>query len=299
MKKILVPTDFSDQAYFAAETAAAIAKKTEAEIILLHIIDIPTYSENTSIYGYQDTAEALFVMKLTKKRFKSLKSEPFFKGIKVTEAVQFDNVYETISEQARKQKIDLIVMGSHGSSGISEMFIGSNTEKVVRLAHCPVLTVKNKPKNFSVEDVVFVSDFSDESYSVFTEINNFIQVYNARIHLLKVISPNFFETTQESKKSMYDFAVHYKLKKFTTNIYNHYDVESGVLAFAKENRIGFIAIETNGRKGISRILNGSITESIVNHAEVSVLSMRRNKKDEKKMLQVKPDKNQLPVQQPS
>ena len=117
MKKILVPTDFSECAEHAVEVAASIAKLTDARLYLLHVMDIPVYDRNDSFQSYSDTAEGIFWMKLVKKRFKELFKKPFLNGVNAVEVLQFDGVYETIAEQAKAHEIDMIVMGSHGDSG--------------------------------------------------------------------------------------------------------------------------------------------------------------------------------------
>jgi nucleotide-binding universal stress UspA family protein len=66
------------------------------------------------------------------------------KGLKVSEIIQFEKAFEGILAVSKTNNIDLIVMGSHGSGGFQEMFIGSNTEKVVRNSDVPVLVIKNK-----------------------------------------------------------------------------------------------------------------------------------------------------------
>src|SRR5690606_34977233 len=83
--------------------------------------------------------ESLFFMKLAHKRFKEVLSSDYLKGITVYETVLFQNTFDGITEVANKNKVDLIIMGSHGASGFKEMFIGSNTEKVVRTSNTPVL----------------------------------------------------------------------------------------------------------------------------------------------------------------
>ncbi|GAB4377022.1 MAG: universal stress protein [Salibacteraceae bacterium] len=274
MKKILVPTDFSECAENAAEVAANLARKTGARLYVLHILDIPVYERNDSFQSYVDTAEGIFWMKLVKKRFKELFAKPFMKGVNAVEVLQFDGVYDTIASQAKEHEIDLIVMGSHGDSGIHEVFIGSNTEKVVRIAPCPVLTVKHRHENFNLKRVMFASNFFGEAKDNFTKLFNFIRLFDAHIDLVKVITPDQFETTAYSEKLMLDFASEWKLKKYDIHIFNDRTVPDGILAAADKLKADAIAMETHGRTGIGRFFFGSHTETVVNHANVPVLSVR-------------------------
>ena len=176
MKKILVPTDFSECAEHAAEVAANLAKRTGARLYMLHIMDIPVYDRNDSFQSFSDAAEGIFWMKLVKKRYKELFARPFMKGVNAVEVIQYDGVYSTIAKQAAEHDIDLIVMGSHGDSGAHELFIGSNTEKVVRIAECPVLTVKNRHQDFDLKNIIFASNFYGEAKENFAKLFNFIKL---------------------------------------------------------------------------------------------------------------------------
>lgn len=274
MKKILVPTDFSECAEYAAEVAASIAKKTGARLYMLHIMDIPVYDRNDSFQSYADAAEGIFWMKLVRKRFKELFSKPFMKDVNAVEVLQFDGVYETIASQAKEHEIDLIVMGSHGDTGAHEVFIGSNTEKVVRLADCPVLTVKHRHENFAPKNIVFASNFLGEAKDNFEKLFRFIDLFDAHVHLVKVITPDQFETTAYTDKLIAEFAEEWNLKNYTAHVVNEHGVDQGIRAAAQSLNADAIAMETHGRTGLSRFFGGSFTESIVNHADIPVLSVR-------------------------
>src|SRR5690554_3426649 len=159
MKKILVPTDFSEYALNAAKLAAAIAKKFDARIYFLHVVSMPEY-ETGIMPGQsrQDIAEGLFILKKVKMDFNKLLESDFLEGVNVATAIQYDGVYESVVEQSKKHDIDLIVMGTHGSSGyINDFFIGSNTDKIVRLSKTPVLTTREEVKNPKFENITFAS----------------------------------------------------------------------------------------------------------------------------------------------
>ncbi len=158
MKKILVPTDFSKQAENALRVAAQLAKKHDAEIYLLHMLEIPLHQVD-ALSGHSDLPEAVFFMKLAHKHFEEVMSSDYLEGVTVHETVKFHQTFEGIVDTCKENEIDLIVMGSHGASGFKEMFIGSNTEKVVRTSDIPVLVIKNEHHTFEINDFVFASDF--------------------------------------------------------------------------------------------------------------------------------------------
>lgn len=274
MRKILVPTDFSECADYATEVAANIARKVNARLIIMHIINIPSYESNMTIQDSKDTAEGLFMLKLVKKRFKELLEKPFLKDVNVIELIEFDNVYESIAKQAKEQGAGMIVMGSRGSSGAEEVFIGSNTERVIRRAEVPVLTVKERVENFEMKDIVFASNFYGESYGIFTKIMELATIYDSRIHLLKVVTPGNFETTRYSLRLIDDFVEKTGLKNYDYHIYNDEKVENGIYHFCEEAKPDVIAMETHGWTGLKHFLLGSITEGVANHSALPVLSIK-------------------------
>lgn len=282
MNRILVPTDFSECAGWATEVAAGIAKKTNARLYIMHIVQIPSYESNTSLDSYSDIAESLFVMKLVKKKFAELLEQPYLEGVNVIELIQFDSVYESISKQAKEQEIDLIVMGSHGSSGAKELLIGSNTEKIIRTSEIPVLSIKSRMPDFRPGNIVFASNFYGESLRNFERIRDIAQLFNATIHLLKVNTPNNFETTAYSEKLMNSFVEKAGLVSYTSNIYNDEKVEDGIHHFAERAGADLIAMETHGRTGIAHLLTGSITEGVANHSRLPVLSVKMEKESHRR-----------------
>ncbi|MCB0761971.1 MAG: universal stress protein [Flavobacteriales bacterium] len=275
MRSILVPTDFSECAQHAAEVGASLARESGSKLYLMHIINLPTYESADRKERHHNTAEGIFISKLVSRKFADLLQKPFLEGVEVEDIVKFNTVYESISDVSKEKNVDLIVMGSHGASGSKEFFIGSNAERIIRTSEIPVLTIKKKHDQFSIKDMVFASNFFEESYDVFGQILALAKVFRSRIHLLKVITPNHFETTQYSTRLMDDFIRATKLEvDHTINIFNDETIENGIHHFSDEIDADLIAMETHGRSGIRHMLWGSITEGVANHSDLPVLSVR-------------------------
>jgi len=275
MKTILVPTDFSDHALYALKVAASIAHQINAEIKLVHVYDSPL-AEYTDQYYYDEFYKQIKTD--AEEKLNTLVEMDSLKGIRVSKHIVTNmRIWELTTEKEFKDT-DLIVMGSHGKSGSNKLFIGSNTEKIVRLADLPVLTIKNEHSDFNVKKMVFTSDYYAESYTVFKKIQFFADLYSAHIHLLKVITPKDFEPTPISKKLLEDFAEHFKLKDYSIHIYNASSIEKGITDFSDEVNADLIAIETHGRTGIAHLINGSLAEDIANHIDRPILSIKMEKK---------------------
>lgn len=275
MKRILVPTDFSAQAENALKVAAQLAKRFNGEIFLLHMLELPLQLvDPVTGSGSKNLPEALFFMKLAKKRFQELIDEPYLKGIKVHDTVEFHQAFDGIMEVSKEHNCDLIVMGSHGSSGLKEVFIGSNTEKVVRNSTIPVLVIKNEHEEFNINSFVFATDCDLENKHTLNKASQFANKIDAHLHLLYVNTANNFKTTNEATQCLQDFVKGEDLNHHSLNIYNDVTVEKGILNFAKSINAGLIGISTHGRKGLAHFFNGSISEDLVNHANRPVVTFK-------------------------
>ena len=272
MKRILVPTDFSPQAENALKVAAQLALKHKSAIYLLHSLEMPL-----SISGSSDNSklpESLYFIKLAEKNFEEVLEKPYLQEIDIHEAIGHNEIYNDISTTVEKNNIDLIVMGSHGASGFKEMFIGSNTEKVVRTSTIPVLVIKNDHPVFEINDFVFATDFSEECRWSFNEAQKFAKISGAKMHLLFVNTPGDFKTSAQANEIMENFVKGMGAENYTLNIYNDNSVEKGILQFAKDKNAQLIGMSTHGRKGISHFFNGSISEDLVNHANMPVITFK-------------------------
>ncbi|WP_340200443.1 universal stress protein [Ascidiimonas sp. W6] len=271
MKRILVPTDFSELSEYALEVAAQIAKDFDAELFLMHSLDLPNH---LATQEQHEVPEVLFYMKMAHQRFEEFMDKPYLENLKTNETIEDSTTADAINEAASKHQVDLIVMGSGGASGLKEFIIGSNTEKVVRSAETPVLVIKKKQPDFSVDSIVFACDFSPESYATFIKAEEFAKNLKAKIHFLYVNTPASFHTTQEITHKMSAFIEKAKPSNFSLNIYNDRSVEKGVINFSKSINADLISISTHGRKGLAHFFNGSISEDLANHALKPVLTFK-------------------------
>ncbi|SFU57774.1 Nucleotide-binding universal stress protein, UspA family [Pustulibacterium marinum] len=272
MKRILVPTDFSEQAEYALQTAALIAKKHDAELFLLHMLNLPVHLLTND---KSELPEAIYFMKLAHKQFEDFMDKPYLEDINTHEIVEANETALGIKEATEKHNIDLIVMGSSGASGISEIFVGSNTEKVVRYSEKPVLVVKNPMTDVSnIDDMVYACSFAEELKESFKKAVTFAEDFNKTLHILYVNTPNNFKTTHEIERRIKTFLKDTAPSKYTINIYNDETVEEGILNFANSIKADMLSISTHGRKGIAQFFNGSISEDLVNHAIRPVITFK-------------------------
>lgn len=161
IKKILVPTDFSEQANQAFEVACQLAKRYNAHLHVIHLVEFShTILESITETQNSQPPEALFFLKMCQRKFHELKSKSYALNMSITDVVKFNSIHQGILDYTETESIDAIVMGSHGTSGFQQLFIGSNTEKIVRNLTRPVLVIKKEHTDFKVKTLLFATDLS-------------------------------------------------------------------------------------------------------------------------------------------
>jgi nucleotide-binding universal stress UspA family protein len=276
MKKIIVPIDFSEYSEYALKVAALLAKKYNLTIYALHMLDMQEFSISESPDNHKE--KGVFFLKLAEKKFKNFLVKDYLKDVEVVPIIKHYKVFSEINKVAEEIHADLIIMGSHGASGLKEFFVGSNAEKVIRYANIPVLIVKNEIKDVNFSNIVMATDFSDESIPAFKNSLQSLDFLKAKKHILYVNLPNEkFKTTPEMEAMANSF-----LTKVDGNIDRLINVnfvcaksiENGILDFANVSGADLIVTITHGRKGISHIFEGSISEDLSNHATLPIMTFK-------------------------
>lgn len=276
MKTIIVPVDFSKHSEYALKVAASLAKNNKAEIIAMHMLDLQTALMNESEnYHLERTA---FLLELAKKRFKGFLNKEYLKGVKVVPMVKHYKIFSEVNDVAKQENADLIVMGSHGATGFKELFLGSNTEKVIRFAEVPVLIIKSDLESFKFKNIVYATDLSIESVGAFIQMKSIVEDFGGKMHIVHVNTPyDNFRTTLEMDLEAKDFFQtaegNQDLVKDVTFVCDR-TVEKGIINYANSVGADLIAVSTHARKGLSHVFRGSLSEDIANHAALPILTVK-------------------------
>ncbi|WP_310992182.1 universal stress protein [Aequorivita marina] len=277
MKKILVPVDFSEHSENALEVAASIAKKQNAEIVALHMMGLSdaVVTRNES----KEAFEAMYYMRLAETRFAEILDKEYLKDVKVTDTVHNYTVFSEINDIAKEMDIDLIVMGSHGTGGLKEVFVGSNTEKVVRTSEVPVLVIKHQATNFNPQLGIFACDFLENSIQSYKRAKAVFELFGIKMQLLYVNLSGDFRSTREIEKRILNFFNTAEEPEPFERLnevvhYNDYSVEAGIFAYSQITGADIIALPTQGRQGLAHFFSGSIGEDVVNHSDLPVMTFR-------------------------
>ena len=271
MKKILVPCDFSDSAVQAFKFAVEIANQSNGEIALLNVVELPVIHENVMMptFSFEDTY--LKEMKAQADAdFAKMKNKWAKDGPKISTHVEYGAPTPTISQFIKEKKIDLVIMGTKGASGLKEFFVGSNTEKVVRWSPVPVISIKKSVKASSIKSIVFPSTLHEDEEELTMRVKALQNFFKAKLNIIYVNTPANFRTDVITRQMIKDYAKRFMLKDYTLNIFNDLNEESGVAHFVNEIKGDMIAMSTHGRKGLNHLMSGSIAEDMVNHLDVPI-----------------------------
>ena len=277
MKKILVPTDFSEKADYALEAACKLAAKSKAMIILLHVIEEASHStfSVTGELNFETAEERFFTGKLIEKAREEISvrlNDDKFEGSDWQTEIHVGNPYHGIKAIIVEHEVDLVVMGTAGAHGFDELLVGSTTEKVVRYAKCPVLTIHKEQTNFDYKNIVFATGLQDDEGGVLDIIKYMQNKFESTIHLVRINTPNNFERDRDTIAAMKEFAERKELRDYTTNVFNDVTEEEGILYFSEHINADLIAMATHGRTGFAHLLSGSIAEDVVSHANRPVIT---------------------------
>ncbi len=279
MKKILVPCDFSQSAQQAYTFALDLAKKVDAEVYVLKVIDVPF------MYDAYSVDPPLWLNKELWKKLEDDARESFNK-MRGSHSRQHDITFRivegsvtlTILDFIEKEKIDLVVMGTHGSSGFDEVMFGSNTEKVVRFSKVPVFAIRRAVNISSIKNIVFPTNLALDETSFITKLKELQEWFGATLHIVTINTPYNMRTGKATRAQIEEFAKHYGIRNYTPNIRSEFSEEAGIIDFTDEIKADMVAMATHGRRGLAHLFSGSIAENTVNHISCPIWTSTLRKK---------------------
>ncbi|MCS6794686.1 MAG: universal stress protein [Raineya sp.] len=278
MKKILVPTDFSEFAEKALQTAVNIAQKVKAEIILLNANEMAVAAMPIAEYYYYDKEKEQSYLQMVNdsidRTLQKIAKDMDLGDIQVSTLVENGLLVNVVEEVCNRENIDLIVMGTQGATGIKEMLVGSNTEKVVRNASCPVLAIPNKVA-YEFKNIVFPTTLRLDQEKAFQKLAQMRNVFDGKIHLLYLNNPAHLQSEEaiEERKNSLIASAGLKSAEIFISQQNVFDEENAILEFSRQVQADLIVMATHQRKGLAHLFLGSITEDTINHSEIPVLAI--------------------------
>jgi nucleotide-binding universal stress UspA family protein len=296
IREILCPTDFSDASRHALEHAVVIAKWYGSRIAALHVLHVPLFPQPPILAAaFADEARpALSNYQEREEELREWLESAHLAGVKTDVLVGEGNTARKILEHARSRPADLIVMGTHGLGGFERFMLGSVTEKVLRKATCPVMTVP--PAVETAAKVPYTRllcpvDFSESSLAALRFACSLAKEADARLTILHVFdwppddellverfdAPEFRRVVEEQARgrlqALVTDDVRVWCKPSTKVAYGKPYRE--ILDVAEKEQTDLIVIGVRGRNPLDLTLFGSTTNHVVRRASCPVLTLRQ------------------------
>jgi nucleotide-binding universal stress UspA family protein len=269
-KNILVPTDFSENADHALTYAVAFASKLAGKLVLLHSSKVPIAAINETV---QITGDEMHIGE-SNEQLAALKNKITSQkdGVEVATVSAVGFAVEEILNTCESQNIDIIVMGTKGARGLSEIFIGSNTADVIAKAKCPVLAIPQNATTGKLEKVIFATNYNDndfQSIKLLTEIfkpwNPDLVIVHATDNSQPQVESNFFEQFKE------DLLTKVRYNKYFFKLLEGGNVENAISEFADSSSADLIAVSKRKRTLFERIVGVSTTTRLAFHTHIPLL----------------------------
>jgi nucleotide-binding universal stress UspA family protein len=270
IKRILVPTDFSECATKAVDLAIPMAKRLDAEVLFLHLypdpvgsLHVPNQAGHIRL-SHAELGHIKSELDLLVRRAESI-------DVSARAVLVYDRGNESIDDYAESYRVDLIIMGTHGLRGLAEWFGGSNAQHVTRHTDVPVLVVKNEVDSSRMRNILFASSFEENVTAPLLFLTELAIHFDATIHLLYVNLAIHSIEREMAKKKMEDIVARFPDNRFTVNFGETNDEEFAINKAAERVGADLITLTPHDRDGVLRVFSHSIAENLVNHASIPVL----------------------------
>ena len=286
IRSILVPTDFSKSAGNAIEHAIALAARFGARLTLLHA---QTLFHNDSQRDLVQLKEEEAELRSSLRRVESLIGRKIESDTRIVRDI---GAAAAILTYLSESETDLVVMGTHGRSGLAHVVLGSVAEQVSREANCPVLTIRAGQETDGLYDNIVVGfDFSEHSREALREAALLYETFGSRVHILHVfeqpIHPAYYpvweptmanlrrEVEEDAEKTVGEACREVGLENWDLHIKTAMTSASRQIAdFAETSNADLIVLGTHGLSGLDRLLLGSTSERVMRIAPCPVLTVR-------------------------
>ena len=262
MKKILVPVDFSDCSKTALNNAIKIAEHMQMELLLYHSVVVPVgFAEGAPVGGIDMGFEEMEAQ--CRKDLEAMVADyPMLEKIPHKEVLHYGNLSESINDLIEEENVALIVMGTHGASGLSGALLGSNAYHVMKHVDLPVIALPEGSDISMMKHIALAGDYlSIPRPELLKMVIDIARAFFAQIHIIHI------DKGEVVVKDQIDIARSMEKYLKNTNHSFHFrsfeDVEEGLIAFTKEMNIELLAMVAKNHSFFDRLRKGSHTKKMM------------------------------------
>lgn len=277
MKKILIPSDFSENSWNAIKYALAFFKDTSCDFYLLHVTLIYNYASGESPEMPLPAIEVIdkTILKQAKtnlkKLIKKINQLPPNPKHKFHTLNNYDYFIDAVKSHVAEKEIDLIVMGTKGASGLKKVIIGSNTGDLITRVKCPVLIVPENAVFKELKEIAFPTDYNlFYPTKILKDILEFTKMYGSSLRIVRIAKKD--EETTDFQITNKEFLTNFFAEeKHSFHRITSKKVEEGVQCFVESRDIDMIIMIAKSLNLFQRILFRPTVEEISYHTEIPFL----------------------------
>ncbi len=276
LKNIYTLTDFSDVSEKAFMYAYELAKRTGAKVHLTHVYEKPyvTVARSGTLTAEVDVEwDRMIREEIHQKMVEMIKKADFINpedGVKIVETLVADVPVYRFFEKVGVEKIDLVVFGTTGATGLFHgELLGTNAARLIRYAPMPVMTVPSGSifdKN--LDKILFATNFMDLPQNVVEQAVNFAKLFDAELEFGVVNNSSRNSVIEFARERYKELKEEIDYNKIALTFFNHDSIVAGIIEMAITKRADIVVMYTHGRRGISRLIKGSITEDVAQYLNV-------------------------------
>jgi len=278
MKNILFPTDFSPNANNALNFAVEIARKVNGNLILFHAYSVQLIDPNMpaeiylSAYQEEEKTAKENLEKLSGRIIEANKDASgkslFATDAIVTQGLVVDEVLSMIDEY----KIDIVVMGTHGASGITELILGSNTASIIEKSPAPVLAIPHNADYKDLKNIVYAYDDIKSGLPSFRKLLEFAEIYDSDITLLHIIESSS-NTAELNKQEFEKIKQSVSYSKIRLELVKEENILEGINDYVNSNNVDMLVMAVKKKSLLDKIFSRSLTKKMAYHTKIPLLAL--------------------------
>lgn len=272
MKKFLVPTDFSDTSKNAARYAVKMLEgKPGVQITLYYVFDTPSGTDGTLL-----TEDDLDRQTILGRALGSMKDELMAIGTVRIETVaeQGSSLIDNIERYVRHHGIDMVIMGITGATKVEQIFIGSNTLKLVKEGVCPVMIVPPDAQYQEIREVALTSDFKDvDGTTPVAPIKSLLDLFRPTLYVINVDSEHYVEITEEYKEERAKLERHFSSYNPQFAFIRLFDFLDAINNFTRDHEIDLIVTVPRKHNFLGNLFKSSHTKKLAYHSSVPIVAI--------------------------
>ncbi|MDO1446421.1 universal stress protein [Rhodocytophaga aerolata] len=271
MKTLVVPTDFSANAYHALEYALAIARKMPAKIIVFHAYHLP--SSNTTLMRDISPMLKQDAERDMARLIKQVKSHLLDDLFSLESVVRKGHLLEQLATLIRNEHVDLVVMGTKGASGLSQVFIGSNTASVIEHVPCPVMAIPESARSNQIQNILYATNYQAADMNSLRKLIQLASLFDASVTIVHIAeensnrlqeAANMQSLTEEVKKEI-------TYPHLSFQLLEGKDILNTLENVMQAMNIDLVATTTRHRNLYQQVVSHSFTKKMAYHTHIPLL----------------------------